>query len=108
MYSQILNGVGLVFGALGAVLMFRGTWGDEPEPGLSAPELIKAIAEQNDVATLAMTFPSPKAAREYRAEQINTALHGPERRNQHRRKLNRLGLGLLVISFVLQFVGIWC
>ena len=108
MYQQILNSVGLTLGALGAALMFRGTWGEEPEPGLSAPELIKAIAELNDVATLGMAFASPEAARKYRTEQIDAALHGAGRRNQRRRKLNRFGLRLLVVGFVLQFVAVWC
>lgn len=105
MHSQILNSVGLVLGVLGAILMFLGTWSKEPEPGLSALELIKATAEWNDVATLAMTFPSPEAAREFRDEQINAALHGAGRRNQRRRKLNRIGLGLLITGFVLQLLG---
>ena len=107
MYPQILNSVGLVLGALGAVLMFLDTWGDEPEPGLSATELIKATAEWNDVATLAMTFESPKAAREHHVKQIDDALHSAGRRNQRRRKLNRFGLGLLITGFVLQFVATW-
>lgn len=108
MYQQILSSVGLGLGALGAVLMFLGTWGEEPEPGLSAPELIKAIAEWNDVAMLAMTFPSPEAARSYRIEQIDIALHGAGHRNQRRRKLNRVGLALLLGGFVVQFIAVWC
>lgn len=108
MSPQILSSVGLVLGALGAILMFLGTWGDEPEPGLSAPELIKAIAEWNDVATLAMTFPSPEAAREFRTKQIDDALHSAGLRNQRRRKLNRVGLGLLIVGFVLQLFSVWC
>ncbi|HET7562821.1 MAG TPA: hypothetical protein VFJ87_10645 [Rhodanobacteraceae bacterium] len=107
MYAQILNSVGLILGAFGAVLMFLGTWGKEPEPALSAPELIKVIAEWNDVATLAMTFPSPEAARKYRAAQIDDALHSAGHRNQRRRKLNRFGLGLLITGFVLQLVATW-
>lgn len=107
MYSQILNSIGLVLGALGAVLMFLGTWGDEPEPVLSAPELIKSTAEWNDVATLAMTFPSPEAAREFRIKQIDDALHSARRRNQRRRKLNRFGLALLIVGFALQLVAVW-
>jgi len=108
MHSQILNSVGLAFGALGAVLMFLGTWGEEPEPGLSAPELIKAVAEWNDVAMLGMTFVSPEAAREHRAKQFDDALHSAERRNHRRRKLNRCGLGLLMAGFVLQLIAVWC
>lgn len=107
MYQQVLNSVGLAFGALGGVLMFLGTWAEEPEPGLSATELIKTTAEWNDVATLAMTFPSPEAACEYRAEQIDDALHSAGHRNQRRRKLNRFGLGLLITGFVLQLVATW-
>lgn len=107
MYARILNSVGLVLALLGAVLLFLGTWGDEPEPGLSAPELIKAVAERNDVATLAMTFPSPEAARQYRAKQIDDAVHDAGHRNQRRRKLNRLGLRLLMAAFVLQVVAVW-
>ena len=107
MYAQILNSVGLILGVFGAVLMFLGTWGEEPEPALSAPELIKAIAEWNDAATLAMTFPSLEAAREHRAKQIDIALHGAGRRNKRRRKLNRIGLGLLIAGFVLQLIAVW-
>jgi hypothetical protein len=88
--------------------MFFGTWGEEPEPGLSASELIKATAEWSDVAALAKTFPSSEAAREFRAKQIDNALHDAGRRNQHRRILNRAGLGLLVAGFLLQFAAIWC
>lgn len=108
MYPQILNSIGLVLGALGAVLMFLGIWGDEPEPGFSAIELIKATAGQNDLAMLSKTFPSPEAARDYCDKQIDEALYSAGRRNQRRRKLNRFGLGLLVAGFVLQFLAIWC
>jgi hypothetical protein len=108
MYPQILNSVGLALSAIGAVLMFLATWGNEPEPGFSIVELIEATARQNDLAMLTTTFPSPEAARDYCNKQIDEALYSARRRNQHRRKLNRVGLGLLIAGFVLQFIALWC
>jgi hypothetical protein len=107
MQVQIVASLGLLLGVLGSVLMFIGTWGEEPEPGLSSPELIKAMGEQNDVESLSMRFASPQAARQYRIDRIGEALHGAGLRNKGRRRLNRYGFGLLMVSFALQFAGLW-
>ena len=86
--------------------MYLGTWAYEPTPSMDLDETARSTREFAGMVAIQKNL-SPSESSDYVGQATNEALFGATARNKNRQGLNRVGLFLLMVGFVLQFFALW-